>query len=203
MLRLQWRPVLEDIRTVYASSGIPENRRLEEFSYRFMHDTQKIEGASLTKKETYELPRFNLTPAQKPESDMLEAKIHHQIFTDMARKPPPRLDMRRVVSWRKTMFEKTKPEIAGALRRHAVFITGSNSRFSHHRFVPAFARNFFRWLNSGGSRKAMDPVEFAGAAHFRFANIRPFGDGNGRTSRLLMNYMLIKKWISAAEHKIC
>ena len=48
----------------------------------------------------------------------------------------------------------------------------------------------------------MGPVEFAGAAHFRFANIRPFGDGNGRTSRLLMNYMLIKKWISAAGHKI-
>lgn len=100
--------------------------------------------------------------------------------------------MRRVVSWRKAMFEKTKPEIAGVLRRHAVFITGSNSRFLYHLFVPAFARNFFRWLNSGSSRKAMGPVEFAGAAHFRFVNIRPFGDGNGRTSRLLMNYMLIK-----------
>ena len=153
---------MEDIRTVYTS---PESQRIddyEEFSYRFTHDTQKIEGASLTKKETYELLRFNLTPAQKPESDMLEAKIHHQIFTDMARKPPPRLDMRRGVSWRKVMFEKTKPEIAGVLHRHAVFITGSNSRFSHHRFVPAFARNFFRWLNSGGSRKAVSPVELQG-----------------------------------------
>ena len=78
------------------------------------------------------------------------------------------------------------------LRRHAVFITGSNSRFPHHRFVPAFARDFFRRLNSGGSRKAMNLVEFAVAAHFRFVSIHQFGDGDGRTSRLLMNYILIK-----------
>ena len=193
MLRLQWRPALEDIRTGYAR--VPESQRIdnyEEFSYRFTHDTQKIEGSSLTKKETYELLRFNLTPAQKPESDMLEAKLHHQVFTDMARKPPPRLDMRRVMSWHKAIFEKTKPEIAGVLRRHAVLITGSDSRFPHHQFVPAFVRDFFKWLNSRDSSKAMSPVELAGAAHFRFVNIHPFGDGNGRTSRLLMNYILIK-----------
>lgn len=56
----------------------------------------------------------------------------------------------------------------------------------------ALARDFFRWLNSGGSRKAVSPVELAGAAHFRFANRHPFGDGNCRTPRLLMNYILIK-----------
>ena len=38
----------------------------------------------------------------------------------------------------------------------------------------------------------MSPVEFVGAAHFRVVNIHSFGDGSGRTSRLLMNYMLIK-----------
>ena len=193
MLRLQWEPVLEGIRAGYAQ--VPESQRAhsyDEFSYLFTHDTQKIEGSSLTKKETYELLRFNLTPAQKPEPDMLEAKLHHQVFTDMAKKPPARLGMRRVMSWHKAMFEKTKPEIAGVLRQHAVFITGSGSRFPHHRFVPAFVEDFFKWLNSRDSGKAMGPVEFAGAAHFRFVNIHPFGDGNGRMSRLLMNYILIK-----------
>ena len=59
-------------------------------------------------------------------------------------------------------------------------------------FCLALAKDFFKWLNSRDSLKAMSLVELAGTAHFRFVNIHPFGDGNGRTSRLLMNYILIK-----------
>lgn len=193
MLRLQWNPVLENINEGYTK--VPKSQRIDnyaEFSYRFTHDTQKIEGSSLTEKETYDLLRFNLTPAQKPESDMLEAQMHHQVFTNMAKRPPSTINKEHVMSWHETMFEKTKPEIAGLLRRYAVFITGSNSRFPHQEFVPAFVKDFFRWLNSSDSYKAINPVEFAGTAHFRFVNIHPFGDGNGRVSRLLMNYILIK-----------
>ena len=48
---------------------VPESQRnddYEEFSYRFTHDTQKIEGASLTKKETYELLRLTSPRRKSP-----------------------------------------------------------------------------------------------------------------------------------------
>jgi Fic family protein len=48
-------------------------------------------------------------------------------------------------------------------------------------------QDFGGWLSAA----ALDP-ETAFAAHFRLTAIHPFGDGNGRTARLLMNLMLLR-----------
>lgn len=37
----------------------------------------------------------------------------------------------------------------------------------------------------------MHPVEFAAWTHAEFVRIHPFFDGNGRISRMLMNYLLM------------
>ena len=37
----------------------------------------------------------------------------------------------------------------------------------------------------------MNPVEYAAWTHAEFVRIHPFIDGNGRTSRLIMNYQLM------------
>ncbi|MBI5024783.1 MAG: DUF2219 family protein [Candidatus Omnitrophica bacterium] len=63
--------------------------------------------------------------------------------------------------------------------------------------IPSRMRKFFRWFSrefsrmeterGGGENKA---VVFAAQVFYRFVKTHPFQDGNGRTGRLLMNYIL-------------
>ena len=45
-----------------------------------------------------------------------------------------------------------------------------------------------RWLRRHA--KTVHPIELAAEFHFRFENIHPFGEGNGRIGRLAMNILL-------------
>lgn len=59
------------------------------------------------------------------------------------------------------------------------------------RELPTLMSNFEEWLNSEQAHE-LHPVKMAAIAHYKLVHIHPFTDGNGRTSRLLMNTILMK-----------
>jgi len=50
---------------------------------------------------------------------------------------------------------------------------------------------FIHWLNAAETL-SLHPIRFAALAHYKLVYIHPFSDGNGRTSRLLMNLILMQ-----------
>lgn len=192
LLRQKWIGKLESIGTQYSKltkeMTKPEKRNhLEVFSFDFTHDTNKIEGSTLTRQETHNLLRFHLTPRNKPEHDMIEANNHHQVFLQML--DTKTLSQKTMLKMHNDIFSQTKPQFAGQIRHNRVYVTGSRATFPHHKFVPALLRQFFTWYRT---TKPENPVEQAALAHFRFVSIHPFGDGNGRISRLIMNHVLLQ-----------
>jgi len=188
----RWFDDFEKIRLNYQSELIstPESAREEdrrEFSVRFTYNTQRIEGSTLTLRETARLLEERVTPGGKPVSDALEAEAHQKVFLE-ALETSNDLSLHLVQDWHWKMFKETKPDIAGKLRRHGVRISGS-------RFVPPspveiqpLLIEFFRWY--GRTKAKLNPVELAGLVHLRFVTIHPFADGNGRVGRLMMNFVL-------------
>ena len=78
----------------------------------------------------------------------------------------------------------------GDLRRSNVFIVGASS-FPNGQKVPALVAALTGELRERmpGAAILREQLELAFEAHQRLVSIHPFNDGNGRTSRLLMNYV--------------
>ncbi len=166
-----------------------KDKELRAFSIRFTYDTQRIEGSTLTLRETAELLERGIAPRGRPMEDVKESEAHEKIFYEMLQYEK-HLSLQILLYWHKRMFESTKPDIAGQIRRHQVAISGS-------RFVPPFPveihpmlREFFSWYNR--SKNEVNPVELTALVHLKFVSIHPFSDGNGRVARLMMNFALNK-----------
>ena len=56
--------------------------------------------------------------------------------------------------------------------------------------TPALMSDLLQWYRDESEKKELHPVALAALLHYRFVRIHPFDDGNGRISRLLMNYVL-------------
>jgi Fic family protein len=79
---------------------------------------------------------------------------------------------------------------AGRLRRVNVRLLSQQwVKFPHYKQVPEAMNNFIKWLHAVEG----DPILIAVRAFCKFVlEIHPFADGNGRTSRLLMNVLLMQ-----------
>ena len=192
--KVKWFVLFDKIKENYAVelAETPRSARekgLKEFSVRFTYDTQRIEGSTLTLRETAQLLEEGISPSGKSIEDVKEAEAHQRVFFDMLsyRKD---LSLQVVLYWHKKLFEETKPDIAGQIRRHGVSITGSKFTPPSPVELNPLLRQFFRWYNR--SKASMHPVELAALVHLKFVTVHPFSDGNGRISRLMMNFILNK-----------
>jgi Fic family protein len=167
-----------------------KEKELLNFAIRFTYDTQKIEGSTLTRRETANLLERQISPAERPLRDVKEAEAHRDLFYEImaSRKE---LTLNLVIHWHWKLFNHTKPDIAGKIRKYQVAISGS--KFSPPSPIEVFPmlRDFFHWYDK--SKNKIHPAELAALAHLKFVTIHPFADGNGRISRLIMNYILKKK----------
>ena len=192
--RARWYPLLDQVHLNYQNEirTIPPSasqKRDRQFSVRFTYDTNRIEGSKLTYRETADLLEKGLSPSQKPIEDIKEAEAHDKVFQEILRHKKD-LSIQTILMWHKKLFEGTKPDFAGRIRAHQVAISGSRFMSPHPVEIQPLLREFFRWYDR--NKRSMHPVELAAGVHVRFVTIHPFYDGNGRMSRLLMNFVLQK-----------
>ncbi|MFH1359202.1 MAG: Fic family protein [archaeon] len=165
-----------------------KEKERETFTIKFTYNSQRIEGSTLTLKETANLLEKGISPA-KPIKDIREAESHKKVFDNMMNHKKD-LNLNIATYWNKILLDETKPDIAGKIRNHQVALARS-------KFIPPFPAEldtllyeFFEWYKK--NKDSLHPVELAALVHLKFVTIHPFGDGNGRVSRIMMNFVLKK-----------
>jgi cell filamentation protein, protein adenylyltransferase len=171
-------------------------KELNTFATQFTYDTQRIEGSTLTLKDTLGLLEWGRSPPNKPTQDIKEAEAHKKLFLDIISSDED-LSLRAILDWHSILFKETKPELAGQLRKYQVGISGSKYKPPLAVEVYPLLQDFFKWYKTSkkyvlSKPRKLHPVEFASLVHLKFVTIHPFGDGNGRISRLMMNFVLNK-----------
>jgi len=159
-----------------------KEKELQEIAIAFTYNTNAIEGSTITLEEARLILEDKVAP-NKPLKEIRETESHAAVFLDML-KTEEAVSEELLLKWHAELFKETKPDIAGRFRQYLVRAGP---------YVAPDWNNIERLMEqvvSFVNDSKLNPVEVAARAHYMFEKIHPFGDGNGRIGRLLMNYIL-------------
>ena len=189
------RKKLDDFRQ-YDSFRITQALELE-----YTFESNRIEGNTLTLRETDLVINEGLTVSGKSMREHLEA-INHQEAIGYIKQLMERnfsLNERELLTIHNLILRGIIPEDAGRYRRVQVMIKGSTHMPSQPFIVPKEMEDYFIWFEE--NKNKLHPIILAAEMHERLVTIHPFIDGNGRTSRLIMNLILLQNGYVIANIK--
>jgi Fic family protein len=158
------------------------------FSVEFAHHSTAIEGNTLSLMDTKLLLEDRLSIGGKPLREIYEVVNHEKAFQYCRKRIAEgnALDENTIKDIHEILMENILP--GGIYRNVDVRISGASHQPPSPNEMYRQVKNFYLDLAAVPIR---DAIEQAAWTHAEFVRIHPFPDGNGRTSRLIMNYQLM------------
>ncbi|MEK6844855.1 MAG: Fic family protein [Nanoarchaeota archaeon] len=169
-----------------------ENSLFTELTY----NSNAIEGSSLSLEETSLIVNENLAPEGKTLREIHEAKNHIKAL-EFIKNYKGDFSEKFILKLHSIILKEISERFAGHYRQTQVKIFGSDVKFPSSEKVPQLIKNLIYWYKKNKTKHHQ--FELATLISMKFVTIHPFVDGNGRVSRLIMNFILQKKgypWIN-------
>lgn len=159
------------------------------FEVDYAHNSTAIEGNTLTLIETKVLLEDEISVGNKSLREIYEVVNHNKAFAYVKKciSENKQLDENIVKDIHSILMENIL--VGGVYRNVEVRITGAKHKPPAPSEMYYQIKEFFSNINS---KSDLNPIELAAWTHAEFVKIHPFIDGNGRTSRLIMNYQLLR-----------
>jgi len=173
----------------------------EYFNVEYTYESNRIEGNTMTLHETHLVINEGLTIAGKSMREHLEAVNHYdaiQFVEEIALKKEP-YSKRSLMEIHYLVLKGIDRDNAGKYRAVPVRISGSEHIPPQPFMLEKLMEDYF--LHYQQQKHTLHPVILAAEMHERLVSIHPFIDGNGRTSRLVMNMLLLKNGFTIANLK--
>ena len=159
----------------------------------YTYESNRIEGNTLTLQETALVVNEGVTISGKSMREHLEAINHAEAISyikDIA-KQDIEISERTIKEIHALILHGIDRENAGRYRTVPVMISGSTHMPPQPYLIEKQMEDFILRFKQMEAEK-VHPVLIAAYLHDELVRIHPFIDGNGRTSRLLMNLYLLR-----------
>lgn len=180
------------------------------------YNSNSIEGNTLTLSETKQLLYYGLTAKGKPINDHKEMEGHAKVLKRMEEIVHQDLLLTETLikEFHSLIlvpdYDKSKEQEVeinpGQWKQQPNYLltpTGEKLEFLPPEEVPAAMNELINWANNqlhqnnlnrhNKKKYNLHPLKIACGFHKRFIDIHPFGDGNGRMARILMNLILMQQ----------
>ncbi len=162
----------------------------EDFIIRFTYNSNAIEGNRLTLRQTALILKDKVIPSGVRAEDYNEA-VNGKECLEYIKSYEEDLNTKFLERINGMLTKNTGVVYGGRIRFFDVKISGSNHIPPPHTEVKRHMLNFFKWYSA--NKNKLHPFELAALVHAKLTWIHPFEDGNGRTARAIMNFILMKK----------
>jgi Fic family protein len=158
----------------------------------FLYESNRIEGNTLTLRETQLVINHGVTISGKSMREHLEAINHKQAILLIEDFVSQKIELSEYVikQIHAIVLYGIDRENAGVYRTLPVAIAGSKHIPPQPYLLQDLMEAYLRFYDD--DKNKLHPVVLAAEMHERLVTIHPFIDGNGRTSRLIMNLILLQ-----------
>lgn len=180
---------LDSFRPLEGSNIEKLNRYFDEL---YTYDSTTIEGNTLTLQETALVINKGVTIGGKPLREHFEVVNHIEAIDYIKEivKNNEDFNQRILLDIHYLILKSIDNHNAGEYRNFDVMISGSTHKPPSFLHVQELMEDYFSFYMN--NKDKIDPVILAAYMHEKLVTIHPFADGNGRTSRLIMNLILLQ-----------
>lgn len=171
--------------------GVHLDKVEEHFALQYTFESNKIEGNTLTLSETMMVVKEGITISGKSVNEHLEAINHNEAIELLYDFVNRKIAFSEYVmlQFHALILRGINRSNAGRYRNVNVRILGAEHIPPEPYLISKLMEDYFNFYQA--SHRSLHPVLLAAEMHERLVTVHPFIDGNGRTSRLVMNLVLL------------
>jgi len=186
--------VIDDFKEVYNNyiKKLPKTvaeKEETDFVIRFTYNSNAIEGNRLTLRDTYLIIKEKQIPSGAPPKDYNEAINGREAF-EYIKNYDGKLTTEFLEKTNLILTKNTGVIYPGRVRFFPVKIEGADFTPPEPEKVRTLLKEMIKFYYK--NKRKIHPFVLSCLIHAQFVEIHPFEDGNGRTGRALMNWILMQ-----------
>lgn len=174
--------------TFKKNDEITKNEIFKNFVIEFAFNTTSIEGNTITLQEAKNLLEEGLTPKNRTLREIYDLQNTEKVFFEILKNLDKEIDNNFIIEIHSNLMDNI--DTRKGYRITDVRVIKANFKATPAPYVKIDMNLLLNWYKK--NKNKIHPLVLATIFHHKFEKIHPFMDGNGRTGRMLLNYILLK-----------